>query len=105
MKVALANKVRAIFVEAILEYLRNDLGEDVGMISSNTINLPAVVDEEECFVEISVKVTKKSSDECYQERVDYINKEKLKAEKKALREKEAAEKKAKAEAKKKEKGV
>lgn len=102
MKLALANAVRAEIVARLYSFLEN-AGEDVGMITSNSFNFPAVYEGEECFVEVVAKVVKKNSDECYQEREDYKAKLIEKAEKKAEREKAAAERKAKAEAKKKEK--
>lgn len=104
MKVALANAVRTIIISRLFDYLYAS-GEDVGMINSNTFNFPFVYYEEECFVEVTAKVVKKDSDECYQERADYTVKCAEKAEKKAEREKAAAEKKTKAEAKKKEKAA
>ena len=102
MKLALANAVRAAVIGKLFNFMLAE-GEDVGMIASNTFNFPAVYDGEECFVEVTAKVVKKESDECYQEREDYQTKLQEQAEKKAKREAEAAEKKAKAEAKKKEK--
>lgn len=100
MKLSLANKVRSTFVEEIRGFLENR-GEDVGQTASNTLNFPYVLDEEECFVEVVVKVVKKDADECYQEREDYKAHLVEQAEKAAEREQAAAEKKAKAEAKKK----
>ena len=98
MKLALANSVRTAVINRLFAYLA-DCGEDVGMITSNSFNFPAVYDGEECFVEVVAKVVKKDSDECYQERTDYQAKVVEKAEKAAERERAAAEKKAKAEAK------
>lgn len=98
MKLALANAVRTEIINRLYAYLA-DAGEDVGMITSNSFNFPAVYEGEECFVEVVAKVVKKDSDECYQERTDYQMKLKEKTEKAAEREKAAAEKKAKAEAK------
>ena len=100
MKLALANAVRADVVSRLYNFL-SDAGEDVGMITSNSFNFPAVLEGEECFVEVVAKVVKKDSDECYQERLDYVAKQEEKAQKAAEREKAAAEKKAKAEAAKK----
>lgn len=102
MKLALANRVRAEIIDRLFKYLEAD-GEDVGMITSNTLNFPYTLDGEECFIEVTAKVVKKDSEECYQERTDYQNRLVERAEKAAAREKAAAEKKAKAEAKKKEK--
>ena len=98
MKLALANAVRTEIINRLFAFLAES-GEDVGMITSNSFNFPAVYDGEECFVEVVAKVVKKDSDECYQERADYQAKLAEKAEKAAERERAAAEKKAKAEAK------
>ena len=98
MKLALANAVRAAVIGKLFNFMLAE-GEDVGMVTSNTFNFPAVYDGEECFVEVTAKVVKKESDECYQEREDYKAKLADAAEKKAERERAAAEKKAKAEAK------
>ena len=100
MKLSLANTARARYISAIMAYLAEQ-GEDVGLVSSNTCNLPFVEDGEEGVLEVVVKVVKKDFDECMQEREDYVSKCTEKAEKVAAREKAAAEKKAKAEAKKK----
>jgi hypothetical protein len=97
MKLALANAVRTEIINRLFAFLAEN-GEDVGMITSNSFNFPAVYEGEECFVEVVAKVVKKDSDECYQERADYQAKLAEKAEKAAEREKAAAEKKAKAEA-------
>ena len=102
MKLNLANTVRATIIDRLFKYLEAD-GEDVGMVTSNTLNFPFELDGEECFVEVTAKVVKKDADECYQEREDYKARLVEKAEKKAERERAAVEKKAKAEAKKKEK--
>ena len=104
MKLALANAVRSAVIGKLFDYLLSE-GEDVGMITSNSFNFPAVYDGEECFVEVVAKVVKKDSDECYQERTDYQMKLQEQAEKKAERERAAAEKKAKAEAKAAEKAA
>ena len=100
MKLSLANTVRATIIDRLFKYLEAD-GEDVGMVTSNTFNFPFELDGEECFVEVTAKVVKKDSEECYQEREDYVARLADKAEKKAERERAAAEKKAKAEVKKK----
>lgn len=97
MKLSLANEVRALIINRLFAFLA-DSGEDVGMINSNTFNFPYVFDGEECFVEVTAKVVKKESDECYQERKDYQMKLDNKAEKVKERERAAAEKKAKAQA-------
>lgn len=102
MTVKNANALRAATISRIFTFL-SDAGEDVGMVTSNTLNFPAVFEGEEGFIEVTAKVVKKESDECYQERTDYQAKLAEKAAKAAEREKASAEKKAKAEAKKKEK--
>lgn len=100
MKLATANIARARFTNLILEFLAGQ-GEDVGQVTSNTLNLPFVEDGEEGVLEIVCKVVKKPYDECMQERADYVQHLQEQAEKKAERERIAAEKKAKAEAKRK----
>ncbi len=104
MKLALANAVRAQVIADLFSFL-SEKGEDVGMINSNTLNFPIVFQGEEGFVEVTAKVVKKDSDECYQERLDYVAKLEEKKAKAAEREKAAAEKKAKAEAKAAEKAA
>ena len=98
MKLAIANAVRARYINQVMEFL-TEQGEDVALITSNSCNLPIVEDGEEGVLEIVVKVVKKPYDECMQEREDYQMKLQEQAERKAEREREAAEKKAKAEAK------
>ena len=102
MKLATSNAVRTEIVNRLFNFMQ-EAGEDVAMITSNSFNFPVVMDDEEGFVEVVAKVVKKDSDECYQEREDYVMKLREKAVKAAEREKASAEKKAKAEAKKKEK--
>jgi len=102
MKLSLANEVRSLIISKLLGFM-SDSGEDVAMVSSNTFNFPYVLDGEECFVEVTAKVVKKDSDECYQEREDYVNHIAEKAEKKAEADKKKAEKIAKDAAKRKEK--
>ena len=102
MKLAIANAVRARYINQIMEFLA-EKGEDVALVTSNSCNLPIVEDGEEGVLEVVVKVVKKPYDECMQERDDYKMKCIEAEAKKAERAKAAAEKKAKAEAKKKEK--
>lgn len=64
MKTTLANSVRANTAATLADFFRN-AGEDVGMIASNTINFPIVVDGEEGWVEVVVKVPKGTKDEEY----------------------------------------
>lgn len=98
MKLAIANAVRARYINQIMEFLATS-GEDVALVTSNSCNLPIVENGEEGVLEIVVKVVKKPYDECMQEREDYKVKLQEQAEKKIEREKAAAEKKAKADAK------
>lgn len=98
MKLAIANAVRARYINLLMDFL-TEQGEDVALVTSNSCNLPIVEDGEEGVLEIVVKVVKKDYDECMQEREDYQMKLQEQAEKKAEREREAAAKKAKAEAK------
>lgn len=93
-----ADKVRAQYVEKIFQYMES-LGEDVGMIESNSFNFPVVLDGEEGFVEIVVKVPKDRGDDNYLKRDTYADKvrdrkeraEKAAAKKKAVAEKEKTE--------------
>lgn len=93
-----ADKVRAQYVEKIFQYLES-LGEDVGMIESNSFNFPVVLDGEEGFVEVVVKVPKDRGDDNYMKRETYADKvrerkeraEKAAAKKKAVAEKEKTE--------------
>ena len=98
MKLAIANAVRARYINQIMEFLTAQ-GEDVALVTSNTCNLPIVEDGEEGVLEVVVKVVKKEYDECMQERDDYIAKCAEKAERDEERKRDAAAKKAKAEAK------
>ena len=94
MKLALANQVRAYFIQTLSDFFV-ERGEDVGMVASNTINLPTVIDGEECWVEVTVKVPKGTKDEEYDgygRREDYSISLDEKADKVA---KKAAEKAAK----------
>lgn len=98
MKLTLANTVRSNYINDIMSYL-TEKGEDVALVTSNTCNLPFVIDGEEGVLEVVVKVVKKDYDECMQEREDYVAHLAEQAEKKALAEKAKAEKIAKAKAK------
>ena len=103
MKLALANQIRADFIKILLDYFTNR-GEDVGMIASNVLNFPTVIDGEECWVEVSVKVPKGTKDEEYDgygRREDYIISLEDKADKAAKKEAEKAAKLAKQAARKK----
>jgi len=93
-----ADKVRAQYVEKIFQFMES-LGEDVGMIESNSFNFPVVLDGEEGFVEVVVKVPKDRGDDNYMKRETYADKvrerkeraEKAAAKKKAVAEKEKTE--------------
>lgn len=93
-----ADKVRAQYVEKIFQFMES-LGEDVGMIESNSFNFPVVLDGEEGFVEVVVKVPKDRGDDNYMKRDTYADKvrerkeraEKAAAKKKAVAEKEKTE--------------
>ena len=87
--VKVADKVRSLYIKELFDYFANK-GEDVGMIASNSFNLPLVMDGEELFLEVVVKVPKDSGDDNYLKRDTYADK---------VRERE--ERKVKAEAKKK----
>ena len=91
MKLAIANKCRARYLEAIYNLLEEH-GEDVGYIESNKLNLPVVEDGEEGVMVVTVSILKSGEDDYVSAREQYSDK---------LRER--AERKAKADAKKKEK--
>ena len=85
MKLANANLYRTETIAELLKYFE-DKGEDVGMVASNTFNLPILVNGEEGFAEITVKVTKDNGDDGYLKRDQYADKvadAKAKAEEKA----------------------
>lgn len=89
MKLANANAIRTAIIHDL--FSQYSLGEDCGMIASNTFNFPVVADDgEEGWVEIVVKVPKGTKDEEYD---GYGRREAY-----SLNLKEKAEKKAKAEA-------
>ena len=102
MKLTLANQVRAAFIKVLFDFL-TERGEDVGMVASNVFNLPTVIDGEECWVEVSVKVPKGTKDEEYDgygRREDYAINLEEKADKAAKKEAEKAAKIAKQKARK-----
>ena len=105
MKLALANKIRAEVISMLLEmFLARD--EDAALIGSNTLNFPTVIDGEEAWVEVTVKVPKGTKDEEYDgygRREDYRLALEDKADKAAKKEAEKAAKIAKQEARKKKK--
>lgn len=103
MKLANANALRAKAIEAIAAYFI-EADEDVGYIASNTINFPTVIDGEEGWVEVTVKVPKGTKDEEYDgygRREDYRLSQEEKADKAAKREADKAAKIAKQQARKK----
>lgn len=71
MKTTLANKFRSEMVEKLKAFLIEEIGEDIGMINSNTINFPFVIDGEEGWCEIVAKVTKDDGDDGYAKREEY----------------------------------
>lgn len=90
MKLSLANQVRAHYTEVLLnQFVQAD--EDCGMIASNSFNFPIVVEGEEGWVEITVKVTKDGGDDGYGKREEY----RMKCEERETKAKERAEAKAK----------
>lgn len=91
MKNTLANQFRAEFVEKMRKFLIVEIGDDIGQINSNTLNFPIVVEGEEGWCEIVVKVTKDDGDDGYLKREEYTMKLEETARKKA--EKEEAKKK------------
>lgn len=97
MKLANANIARADVVVALMSYL-NNAGEDVGQISSHELNFPIVVNGEEGWIEISVKVPKDEADDGYLKRDSYAIAVKEKAEKEEAK-RIAKEKKVAADAK------
>ena len=95
MAVKFADKARAEYVKKIFDFVES-LGEDVGMIESNSFNFPIVIDGEEGFVEVVVKVPKDRGDDNYMKRETYADKvreRKERAEKAAAKKKTAAEEK------------
>ena len=58
------NEVRAEFVDLLTAFFSNR-GEDVQRVKSNKIAFPAVRDENEFYVEITVSIPKGTKDEAY----------------------------------------
>lgn len=95
MAIKFADKARAEYVKKIFDFVES-LGEDVGMIESNSFNFPIVIDGEEGFVEVVVKVPKDRGDDNYLKRDAYADKVRDRAEraaKAAAKKKPAAEEK------------
>lgn len=86
-----ADKIRSQYTEELYKFFESK-GEDVGMIESNSFNFPVVIDGEEGFVEIVIKVPKDLSDDNYLKREVYADKVRQRAE----RAEKAKAKKAKA---------
>lgn len=87
MKLALANQFRSQMVEILKKFIAEEIGDDIGMINSNTINFPIVVEEEEGWCEIVVKITKDDGDDGYLKRQEYemkLEEKKVKAEEKRI---------------------
>lgn len=83
MKISVANEIRATHLSTIMNLFASK-GEDVGMIASNSFNFPIVVDGEEAWLEVVVKIPKE--DDGYDKREEYTLKcdeRKAKAEAKA----------------------
>lgn len=108
MKLNLANKFRGEFVAKMMDFLKAEIGDDIGMINSNTVNFPIVVDGEEGWCEIVVKVTKDDSDDGYAKREEYdmklVEKKQKEEERKKAKEKKIEQDKKLREEKKKLKG-
>lgn len=90
MKLKLANQVRAHYAETLFNQF-TQAGEDCGMIASNSFNFPIVAEDEEGWVEITIKVTKDGGDDGYAKRDEY----RMKCEEREVKAKERAEAKAK----------
>ena len=86
MKNTLANKFRAEMIEKMNEFLKLEVGDDIGQINSNTLNFPIVVDGEEGWCEIVIKVTKDDGDDGYLKREEYTMKLEENARKRAEKE-------------------
>lgn len=90
MKMSNKNALRSKFVRALYDFI-SEKGEDVGMITSGSFNLPVVTpDGEEGWVEIIVKVPNDESDDGYGKREEY----QMTVAKRKVREEELAAKKA-----------
>ncbi len=91
MKLSNANKLRSVWVQKLMDFV-NEQGEDVGVIASNSFNFPVVIDGEEGWVEIVVKIPKEEGDEGFGKREDWSIKCKEKAEKAKAKEEAKAKK-------------
>lgn len=105
MKLANANAIRASVVENLFAHMRDNCGEDCGLIASNSFNFPVVTEDgEEGWVEIVVKIPKEEGDEGFDKREEYslklaANAEKARAKAEAKAKKIAKDKERKAKAK------
>lgn len=61
MKNVVKDEVRAIYVKQLMEIFEKN-GEDVGMIASNSFNFPICYGDDECVIEIVVKIPKDDND-------------------------------------------
>ena len=94
MAMKFADRARAEYIKKVYDFLESQ-GEDVGMIESNSFNFPIVIDGEEGFVEVVVKVPKDRGDDNYMKREVYADKvrdRKERAEKAAAKKKPTTEK-------------
>ena len=97
--VKVADKVRSLYIKELFDYF-SAKGEDVGMIASNSFNFPIVMDGEELFLEVVVKVPKDGGDDNFLKRDTYADKVRERAEraeKAAAKKKDTAKPKEKAE--------
>ena len=90
MKLANANAFRNSTIRALADFF-GSRGEDVDFIASNSINFPIVVEGEEGWCEVVVKVTKDGGDDGYSKREEYV----INCRNRAEKAKAAAEAKAK----------
>ena len=70
MKLANKQVAHAEYVKALMEFFAAN-GEDVGQISSHELNFPIVINGEEGWCEIIVKVPNDDGDEGYLKRESY----------------------------------
>lgn len=91
MKLSNANLYRAETVKTLMAFFEAN-GEDCGMIASNSFNMPIVVNGEEGFAEIVVKVTKDNGDDGFMKREQYADAVADKAERDKAKAKAKAEK-------------
>lgn len=102
MKNANKNSFRVATIADLFEYFSSK-GEDCGMIASNSFNFPIVVNDEEGFAEVVVKVTNDEGDDGYMKREQYNDKVALAEERAKAKAEKAKAEKAKKEKRKEEK--